>query len=225
MVALTGVVLGDLRDRVAYVTVGLKTEHATGHVVAELFHLFSDVAEKSITGPSANHHNHVDWTFTEVHCHGCTRSDGHIANFVSFDAVGVLADRGNGGTQGYYHLGRSDVFEAAVAPDRRHWGIGGGTWVSPYAPDNSSPGSDWAEENVAGGPLGDDIHAGIFLLPLEGDGDIAGCMEQRARVEGEDATGEETYVADAEDGRTALFVLGDSEVLAGSAGIEECTDG
>ena len=50
-------------------------------------------------------------------------------------------------------------------------------------------------------------------------------MEPRARVEDKDATGEETYVADAEDGRTALFVLGDSEVLAGSAGIEECTDG
>ena len=49
MVALPGVVLGDLRDRVAYVTVGLKTEHATGHVVAELLYLFPDITKEGVT--------------------------------------------------------------------------------------------------------------------------------------------------------------------------------
>ena len=49
--------------------------HSGGDVVAELFNLFADVAEKSITGPSANDHDCVNMYVIEIHCHCCSTTD------------------------------------------------------------------------------------------------------------------------------------------------------
>ena len=42
------------------VSMGLELQHLARHVMAELLNLFSDVSQKFITGPSANHHDGVD---------------------------------------------------------------------------------------------------------------------------------------------------------------------
>ena len=54
--------------------------HSGGDVVAELFNLFADVAEKIIAGPSSNDHDGVNRYVIEIHCHRCSAANGVCSN-------------------------------------------------------------------------------------------------------------------------------------------------
>ena len=62
----------------------LAFEHVTGDVVAKHLDLLSDVANKSVTGPSTHNHDGVDRDVGEAHCHGGTGQKRVSANILGF---------------------------------------------------------------------------------------------------------------------------------------------
>ena len=60
----------------ADVMVELKAKHSAGHVVAELFNLFSYVSEDRVAGPATNHHHDKVGALSEVHGHSSPGTDG-----------------------------------------------------------------------------------------------------------------------------------------------------
>ncbi len=83
MIVLSGIELGNCWGGVVG-DVPLKhvSEHLPGDIVVEFFDLLPNVAKEGIAGPSANHHDEEDWTFSEEHRHCCARTDGVSANLV-----------------------------------------------------------------------------------------------------------------------------------------------
>ena len=75
-----------LRCGFADVTVELKAKHSAGHVVAELFNLFSDVSKKCVDGPATDHHHDKDGALSKVHGHSSPGADGVGADLVGSDA-------------------------------------------------------------------------------------------------------------------------------------------
>ena len=72
-----------LRCEFADVTVELKAKHSAGHVVAELFDLFSDVSKKCVAGPATDHHHDKDRALSKVHGHSGPGADGVGADLLS----------------------------------------------------------------------------------------------------------------------------------------------
>jgi hypothetical protein len=69
---------------------GVKTvlicEHFLCYVLAELYDLFADVSQECIAWQTSNEHDGEDGTFSQVHCHGRTRSNQVRSNSVFGDA-------------------------------------------------------------------------------------------------------------------------------------------
>ena len=50
----------------------LVLDHARGDIVAELFHLPSNISKESIARPSSNDHDCIDGNIVQVHGHRCS---------------------------------------------------------------------------------------------------------------------------------------------------------
>jgi hypothetical protein len=64
----------------------LARKHFLGNVLTEFHYLFSDVSKECVAGPATNQHDHEDWAFSEVHCHGRARSNRVCANVFLVEA-------------------------------------------------------------------------------------------------------------------------------------------
>ncbi len=58
----------------------LAREHFLGHVLTEFHYLFLNVMEKCVAGPAIKLYDHEYWAFSEIHCHGRTRSNQVCTN-------------------------------------------------------------------------------------------------------------------------------------------------
>ena len=58
----------------------LAREHFLGPILTKFQYLFLDVAEKCVAGLATNQHDHEYRAFSEIHCHGRTRSNRVCTN-------------------------------------------------------------------------------------------------------------------------------------------------
>ena len=132
--------------------------------MTELFDLFPNVAEESVTGPASNHHYCVDWAFAEEHCHCSARSNGVRAYFVFGESKLVFAYCYHCSPEGTDQFCRGDVFHTPPTPHGRDFGVVGGARVASNPPDHCGPLSDWTQNGITRCKMCDCIVTFVLLL-------------------------------------------------------------
>lgn len=145
-------------------------DHEGGHIAAKVSDLLPDVAEESITTPTAQEHHSVDWDMVQIHGHGCGRSARMKSDVLGVDAKTDVVNRGYvvpEGSQG--NLG-CDSFDGTI-PTLVEVNEGIFICLKGLEPvDDGSRSLDWAEEGVPGGGLSNFIISIITFLPFKADG-------------------------------------------------------
>lgn len=91
VVALPGIMMRDLGPEIWDIGKMLVPGNSGGDIVAELFDLFANITEESITGPVTDEHDCVNGDFIQVHDHCGPRSDGVGANVLGVKAQPFLS--------------------------------------------------------------------------------------------------------------------------------------
>ncbi len=150
MVALPGIEVRDCWECVVrHVPVEHAGDHFAGDAVVEFFALFSHVVQKGITGPAIDHHDEKHGTSTKNHCHHRAQADGVCANLIGSNAEGILSNCQDSILQRILDLPGGDVFDAAILPDGKDWGVVVGSWVRSDPANDGGSCSDWAQCGIA----------------------------------------------------------------------------
>ena len=102
------------RFQIRDVEVGLETNHSARDILTKLIDLFSDISQKSITGPSSNHHDCVYWTLPQIHRHCLSWYLAMGAYLFCFKAQLIFSDDSNSVPHSCYHFCWCDMFNFVV---------------------------------------------------------------------------------------------------------------
>jgi hypothetical protein len=75
-----------------YVSVILESQHFLCNVLTKFHHLFVNILQKGIAGPSSYQHDCVNRAFPQIHCHGHSQSDRVCANLLLLDSKSILSN-------------------------------------------------------------------------------------------------------------------------------------